>query len=71
MELMFNQMEANKIDFRNQQSDSKSKKQSTQNSPESNQEMSKQEEGSTENEVKKTIPRRPQFRLNENMKRRF
>ncbi len=61
-------METNQTDFRNQQSDSKS----NQNSPVSSQEKSSNKvEDLEENKVKKTIPRRPQFRLNENLKRKF
>ena len=65
-------MGKNQTDYRNQQSDSRSNKQSTQNSPVSSLEKSNnQEEQVEEYEVKTTIQRRPQFRLNENMKRRY
>ncbi|GEM_PF-1538892 len=65
-------MGKNQTDYRNQQSDSKSNKQPMQNSPVSSLEKSDNQVGNVEEfEVKTTIQRRPQFRLNENMKRRF
>jgi hypothetical protein len=65
-------MKKNQTNFGNQQSDSKLNKQPTQNSPVSSQEKSSTKvEVVEEYEVKTTIQRKPQFRLNENMKRRF
>ncbi|MEX0812991.1 MAG: hypothetical protein WD048_12300 [Chitinophagales bacterium] len=65
-------MNKNQTDLRNQQSDSKSKKQVIQIDPISTKEKLKEQlEKPEEFELKSNIQRRPQFRLNENMKRRF
>ncbi len=65
-------MGKNQTDLRNQQSDGKSKKQAAQISQVFSREKSKEQaEDAEEFEVKATTQRRPQFRLNENMKRRF
>ena len=67
-----NKMKKNQTDYRNQQSDGKSNKPPAQDSPVSTQVKSNnQTENTEEFEVKLTIQRRPQFRLSENMKRRF
>ncbi len=61
-------MEIDQTDFRKKQSDSKANEQPAQNSSISIQDIpNKQEEG----KEKKSLQRRPQFRLNENIKRRF
>ena len=74
MKLLINQkvMKKNQTDYRDQQSDGKSNKRPAKNSPVSTQERPNNEAENTEEfEVKSTYQRRPQFRLNENMKRRF
>jgi hypothetical protein len=61
-------METNQKNFLSQQSN----KHPTEKSPVSKQEKSTNKaEGLEVNDAKKTPQRRPQFRINENMKRRF